>query len=129
METTPKQYTLGIKLEKTNIELVRPIFKDIEALISPQATFPRWGDIYSKFREEDYLDVIPPSDPSIRNIDEFVFSNIRRSHLHIAVVRIPVMPYSKAIEWVIKYINTENKTIFNDEGRCIASFQQFELEK
>jgi hypothetical protein len=76
---------------------VRPIFKDIEVVISPQATFLGWGDIYRKFMEEDYPYVIPPSDLANINIDSFVFSNIRRSHLHIVVSRTPVMPYFEAI--------------------------------
>jgi hypothetical protein len=82
---------------------VRPIFKDTKVVISPQETFLGWGYIYiyiyiyRKFMEEDYLDVIPPSDLATINIDSFVFSNIRRSHLHIVVSRTPVMPYFEAI--------------------------------
>jgi hypothetical protein len=99
---------------------VRNIFKDTKAIIIPQANFKVWGDIYRKLGEEYYLDVIFPSDPSITNIDDFVFANIRRCHLHTIVAKTFVMHYYKAIEWVIKHSDTENNIVINDEGICIA---------
>ena len=58
-----------------------------------------------------------------------MFYNIRGSHLRIVVAKILIIPCSQAIEWVIKNIDTKNKKNIKDEGRSIASFQPFELEK
>jgi hypothetical protein len=48
--------------------------------------------------EADYPYVILPSDPIIRNIDDFIFSNIKRSQLHIVDARTPIIHCSNAIE-------------------------------
>jgi hypothetical protein len=65
----------------------------------------------------------------MRNVDDIVFSNIRRSHLHTIVARTPVMPCSKDIEWIIKHTNTDSRIVLNDEKRCIASYQPSKLEQ
>jgi hypothetical protein len=121
MEVTPNHYKLMIQLAKLDIEPTSPIFKDIKAFIDMQLLFPRWSDIYRKFTEKDYLDVLPPGHPIIKNIDEFVFSNIKRSHLHIVSTRALVMPYLEVIEWITTHTDTENIIVINDEGKCIAS--------
>jgi len=39
------------------------------------------------------------------------------------------MPCFEALEWIIKKTYIEKRIVVNDEGRCIASFQPFEIEK
>jgi hypothetical protein len=94
VEATLEQFTPIIRLSKLEIELMCPMFKNTKALINAQIPFPGWGEVYKIFREEDYLDIVPPSDLSMRNIDDLVFINIRRSHLHTIATRTLVMPCS-----------------------------------
>jgi len=65
----------------------------------------------------------------MRNVDDLVFTNIRRSRLHKISTRTPIMPCYEAIERVIKHTNVDIMTILNDEGRCVASYHGYELEK
>jgi len=92
-------------------------------LTNYQIPFPGWDEVYRIFREEDYVDIVPPSDSAMRNTNDFVFTNIRRSHLHNFSSRTLAMPYSNAIECVIKNIYIDNITMSNDEGGCITSYQ------
>jgi hypothetical protein len=105
MQIILEQFTLTIYLDKPKIKRVQFIFKDIKAPVSLQVTFQGWGDI----------------DISMRNVDDMVFYNIGRSHLHTIVFRTPIMPCSKEIEWIIKHTYIESRIFLNDERRCIAS--------
>jgi len=63
------------------------------------------------------------------NIDDFVFSDIRRYHLHKLDITTHIISYSNAIEWTIEHTDIENRIVINDEGKCIALFQPYKLEK
>jgi hypothetical protein len=82
-----------------------------------------------KFRKEEYSDVVPHSDSVVREIDNKVFMNIRRSHLHFVGARAHVFPYSKAIEWIINHIDLNNNMFVNEKGDCVGSFLAENLEK
>jgi hypothetical protein len=51
--------------------------------------------------EEYYLDVVPPSDPNMRNAYDLYLINIRISHSHSIVAKAPIMPCYEAVEWII----------------------------
>jgi hypothetical protein len=36
------------------------------------------------------------------------------------VVRTPIIPCSKVVEWIISHTNLKHRKILNDEGRCIG---------
>jgi hypothetical protein len=97
MEVNLEQFTLIIQLCKLDSEPVRTIFKDTKSQINPQISFPVWGEIYRRIREEDYPNLVPPSDPNRRNVDDIVFINIRRFFLHIVVARTPIITCSKTV--------------------------------
>jgi len=98
-------------------------------LINAKIHFPRWSEVYRRFKEHEYHDIVPPSDPTMRNTNDLEFTNIKRCHLHTIATRTPIMPCLEDIEWVIMNTYIDNRTILNDEGRCIAYYQLSELEK
>jgi hypothetical protein len=109
-------------------EPMRPVFRDT-ATNSGLESFPGWGEIYRRLKDEDYPQVVPPADPDDRDIDDHVFPNIRAAHLHIVGARTAVLPCSEIIEWILNHADTDARTIVNDQGRTIASFQPVDLEK
>jgi hypothetical protein len=101
---------------------VKPIYKHIYiCTYGLQIPFSRWGELYRRLYEEDYANVIPPSDPQMRNVDELVFINIRKSHLHYVATRTLIMPCSKDLDWIIYHTYVKHRTVLNDGGRCIGS--------
>jgi hypothetical protein len=73
-----------------------PIYRDTEPSSRTQVHFPGWNDLY--FKKEEYLEMIPHNDPTMREIDDKVFMNIYKSCLHIVATREPVFPCVDAIE-------------------------------
>jgi hypothetical protein len=62
-------------------------------------------------------------------MDDHVFLNIRKPHLHNMETTTTILPCSKVIGWIIDHVDVENKTIFNHHGRCITYFCPSEVEK
>lgn len=81
------------------------------------------------FHAEYYPDVVPPSDPKMRGADYLVFINIRKSCLYSVAARTRIIPCSEALGWIISHADVENKTILNEQGRCVGSYLPPELEK
>jgi hypothetical protein len=63
-----------IQIPKPELEPLRPIFKDIDAITGSQLPFPGWGELYRIFQIEDNPNVVPPSDPEMRGVDDMVLS-------------------------------------------------------
>jgi hypothetical protein len=108
---------------------MRPIYKDTEVHIGPKLPFSGWGEVYKRFHDEEYLDVIRPSDSKMRGGNDLVFINIGKSHLHSVATRTTIVPCSYALDWTISHANMEHRTILNEEGICIGSYLPSKLEK
>ena len=63
-----------------------------------------------------------PSDLRNMNIDDILFSNTNRSHLHNIASRTLVLPCWEPIQWNIKHTNIKRIIVVNDNKKCIASF-------
>ena len=90
------------KLDKT----LQAYLQRCWAIISLELSFLGWEEIFKRFKKKDYLDVIPPSDATRKNIDDNAFSNIRGSHLHNIVDITPVLLCSQVFEWIIQINET-----------------------
>jgi hypothetical protein len=75
------------------------------------------------------VEMIPHSDPVVTEIDDNIFMNIRRSHLHFSAAREPIFPYIEIIEWDIIHANFKKPLIENNKGDCVGVFLANEVEK
>jgi hypothetical protein len=89
---------------------------------STQVHIPGWNSLFIKFKDHNYLESTPHSDPDLRVVDDQVFQNIRCSRLHLATTRAPVFPCIEAVEWIINHTNCRNCVINNEKGECIGVF-------
>jgi hypothetical protein len=62
-----------INFPKLDHEHLKPVFGDTENLISKDKTLPKCGGIFRRFKEENFPDIVPLSDPSRRNFDDLVY--------------------------------------------------------
>jgi hypothetical protein len=66
--------------------------------------------------------VIPHSDPNIREVDDKVFINIRKSFLHYVARGHLLCLHLEAIEWIIDHTDLKKSMIMNDASQCMGSF-------
>jgi len=51
-------------------------FGDTEENIEGKAVLPHWGEFFKKISQEEFPEYISHNDPSMRNLDDEVFTNI-----------------------------------------------------
>jgi hypothetical protein len=128
-ENSFEEYVLMIQIPTPNDHWQRPAYKDIEAIIGEKTHFPGRNEIYQKLHMEEYVEVIPHNDPEIREFNENVFINIRKSCFHYVIVITLIINCSKYIEWIINHNNLGNNTIIIGDAKCVVSFSIANLEK
>jgi len=82
-----------INFPKSDNEHLKLIFGDIENPIPKDKSLPKWGDIFGRFKEGNYPDIVPLSNPSRRNFNVLVYQNIKNLRLHSIAARAPVLPF------------------------------------
>jgi hypothetical protein len=102
-----------------------PLFKDTDNSITSKVTLPSWFDLYKKIHYEYFPKFMPHSDPKVREMDDQMFQNIRRSSLYMVVARTPILPCVETLEWIIHHADAEKCLLNNKDGECImSSFQK-----
>jgi hypothetical protein len=123
VHVTAKDYVqVIIQLMATEEPLSRPIFKDIKASTETQVLLLGWKELFLKFKNEYYLGIVPHGDPTIRQVDDRVFMNIRKSCLHFVAARASVFSCFGAIKWIIDHTILNNCMFVNTMGNSIGSF-------
>jgi hypothetical protein len=82
-----------------------PAFGDIEGSTGSKVMLPQWGDLFNRITQEEYPEYIPHNDPDVRALDDQVFTNIRRSYLHMVASKTPVFPCIEVLKWLIEHMD------------------------
>jgi hypothetical protein len=106
-----------------------PVFGDTKESTRSKATLPQWGDIFNKISQEEYPEYIPHNIPDVRELDDQVFPNIRRSYLHMVASRTPIFPCIKVLKWFIDHTDGHKFLINDENGGCIRFFLLTEVQK
>jgi hypothetical protein len=130
---TQLEYTLRlepvIKTSRKKFFTQPPAFGDTEASTGTKATLPHWGELFKKISWEKFPEYILHSHPDVRNLNDEVFLNIRRSYLHMVANKTPVSPCIEFLKWLIDHIGTQNFLINDDNGGCVRVFLPVEVQK
>ena len=78
-------------------EEVKPTFRDTDTSLEKDKFLHKWGEIFRKFKEEEYPYVIPSNNLDKLNYYDNAYANIIRSHLHMIATRSPIFPCYEAI--------------------------------
>jgi hypothetical protein len=104
-------------------------FGDTEASTGSKMVLPQWGDLFNKISREEYPEYVPHSDPNVRVLDNQVFSNIRRSYIHMVESRTPIFPCIEFLKWLIDHTDTHKFLINDENGGCVGVFLSVKVQK
>jgi hypothetical protein len=65
----------------------------------------------------------------MRNLDDEVFPNIRKSYLHMVASRTPVFPFVELLKFLTDHIDTQFSFINDENGECVEVFLPVEVQK
>jgi hypothetical protein len=99
-----------------------PLFKDRDNNTTSKVMLPSWIDLYNKIQYEYFLEFTPHSDLEVRELDDQVFQNIRRSSLYMVVAKTHIFPCVDLLEWIIHHVDVEKFLLNNKYGECISVF-------
>jgi hypothetical protein len=126
LDFSPKEEPM-IKMSQKKPTNPPPLFKDTDMSMTSKVLLPTWLDLYKKIHHDDFPEFTPHSDPEVRELDDQMFQNIKRSSLYMVASRTHVLPCVETLEWIIHHTNAENFLINNRDGECINVFLPTEV--
>jgi hypothetical protein len=63
----------------------------------------------------------------VRELDDQVFQNIKRSSLYMVAAKKPIFPCVELLEWIIHHVDAEKCMLNNKDGECIGVFLPTEV--
>jgi hypothetical protein len=94
-----------IKMSRKKPTNPPPLFKDTNTSMKSKVLLPTWLDLDNKIHHDDFLEFAPHSDPKVRELDDQMFQNIKRSSLYMVASRTLVLPFVETLEWIICHTN------------------------
>ena len=95
-------------------------FIDIKCQVDKKIDF-KWSNLFQAFQKKEFQ-VLLQDDPSMK-LSKGIYKNISKSGIHRPTAKTPILSYPDVIEWMIRKIGHESRTILNFKDKHVASYQ------
>ena len=126
MESTSMLKNKGKVVKESINEQGTWIFVDIECKVDKNVTFT-WNSLFQAFQDKDFQILL--QDDVSTELSKEVYKNIIKYELHRATVKTLVLPCSDVIEWIMRKIDHQHRSILNYEGKIVDSYKDSVFNK
>ena len=116
--------SLTKKLNKTIEEHIKEdgvwIFSDTECKADKKVCYT-WTSLFQEFKDKEFVVLL--QNDTRTELSKEIYKNIIKSGLHKATVKTHVLPCLDVVEWIMRKIDHQHRSILNVEEKVVANYK------